>query len=78
VITPDLKPLMNATVAILNEQESEIPVVELMPTFKDLFPDEDSEDLEYLPEPKNNSPDDLVCVLHSSGVLWRLFDCGRY
>lgn len=68
VVTPDLKPLMDATIAIIKEQGSTIPVVQLMPTFKELFPDDSSEDFEYLPEPNNHGPDDPVCILHSSGV----------
>jgi hypothetical protein len=68
VVTPDLKPLVDATIVILKEQGFTIPVVRLMPTFTDLFPDNDSEDFEYLPEPNTNGPDDPVCVLHSSGV----------
>ena len=68
MVTPDLKPLVDATVAILTEQRSRIPVVQPMPTFKDLFPDNDSEEFEYLPELSANSPDDPVCILHSSGV----------
>ena len=68
VVTPDLKPLMDTTIAILKEQGSVIPDVQLMPTFGDLFPDGDSEDFEYLPEPELSGPDDPVCILHSSGV----------
>ena len=67
-VTPDLKPLVDAGIAILKKQGSKIPEVQLMPIFKDLFPDDDSEDFEYLPEPKSKSADDLVCILHSSGM----------
>lgn len=68
IITQDLKPLVDATIAILKEQGSKIPVIQLMPAFKDLFPDDDSEDFEYLPEPKLRGLDDPVCILHSSGA----------
>ena len=68
VITSDLKSLMDTTIAILKEQGSTIPEVQLMPTFEDLFPDDDSGDFKYLPEPKPNGPDDPVCILHSSGM----------
>ena len=39
-----------------------------MPAFNELFPDDDSEDFEYLPQPQTNSADGLVCILHSSGA----------
>ena len=39
-----------------------------MPAFKELFPDDDSEDFDYLPEPKLKGLDDPVCLLHSSGT----------
>ena len=68
IVTPDLKPLADAAVSVLKEQGSEIPVVRLMPVFKDLFPDHDSEDFEYLPEPKLKGLDDPAVILHSSGA----------
>jgi len=61
---------MDAAIAILTEQGSTIPVIQLMPTFKDLFPDDDSDDFEYLPVPKLKGLDDPVFILHSSGVSW--------
>ena len=45
-----------------------IPVVQLMPAFKDLFPDDNSEYFEYLPEPELKGLDDPVIILHSSGA----------
>jgi len=39
-----------------------------MPAFKDLFPDDDSEEFEYLTEPKLKGLDDPVFLLHSSGA----------
>lgn len=68
MLTPDLKPLLDATVAILKEQGADIPVVELMPTFEELFRGGDSDDSEYLPDLKHNGADDPICILHSSGV----------
>lgn len=69
LVTPDLKPLMDATIAILKELEGTIiPAVQSMPTFKDFFPDDEEEDFEYLPEPDATGPDDPICILHSSGV----------
>ena len=78
MITPDIKPLMDATISILNSQGTMIPVVQLMPTFRELFPDDDSENFEYLPDPRSNGPDDSVCIFHSSGMqrhlwLWSVF-----
>lgn len=67
IVTPDLRPLADAAIAILKEQGSEVPVVRLMPAFRDLFPDDDSEDFEYLPELKLKGLDDPVVILHSSG-----------
>ncbi|KAF9650627.1 acetyl-CoA synthetase-like protein [Thelephora ganbajun] len=69
IATPDLKPLTDAAIAILKEQRSKIPVVQLMQTFEELFPDDDSENFEYLPEPKLKGLDDPVCILHSSGSV---------
>ena len=68
VITPDLKPLTDAAIANSKEQGYKLPVVQLMPTFKDLFPDDDSDDFEYLPDLKNRGLDDPICILHSSGM----------
>lgn len=68
IVTPDLKPLADAAVSVLKERGSKIPVVRLMPAFKDLFPDHDSEDFDYLPEPKHKGLDDPVVILHSSGA----------
>ncbi|KAF9785316.1 hypothetical protein BJ322DRAFT_1020862 [Thelephora terrestris] len=42
---PDLKPLIDATIVIMKEQGSEIPVVQPMPAFAEVFPDDDSGDL---------------------------------
>ena len=41
-----------------------------MPTFEYLFsgPDNEPEDIEYLPEPKIKDIDGPVCILHSSGM----------
>ena len=49
-------------------QGFKIPVVQLMPTFKDLFPDDDSGDFKYLPDLKIKGLDDPICILHSSGT----------
>ena len=68
IATPDLKPLTDAAVSILKERGFGVPTVQLMPTFKDLFADDNSENFEYLPEPKLKGLDDPVCLLHSSGV----------
>ena len=68
MITPDLKPLADAAIANLKGQGSKLPVVQLMPTFKGLFPDDESDDFEYLPDLKNSGPDDPICILHSSGM----------
>ena len=68
IVTPDLKPLIDAAISILEGEMSEIPAVQFMPTFSDLFPDDDSKDFEYLPEPQNESVDDPICILHSSGT----------
>ena len=68
IVTPDLKPLADAAITVLKEQGSGIPVVQLMPAFRDLFPDHDSDDFEYLPEPKLKGLDDPVVLLHSSGA----------
>ena len=68
MITQDLKPLVDAAMVILEEQGSKIPVVRLIPAFEDLFPDDDSEDFEYLPELKLKGLDDPFCILHSSGA----------
>ena len=70
MLTLDLKPLMDAAIAILTEQGSTIPVIQPMPTFKYLFPDDDSEDFEYLPVPILKGLDDPVFILHSSGMSW--------
>ena len=67
MVTPDLKPLIDAAIAILKEQGFEVPVVQPMPVFKDLF-QEYSENFEYLPEPKLKGLDDPVRILHSSGA----------
>ena len=40
-----------------------------MPAFKHLFPDDDSEDFDYLLESKLKGLDDLICLLHSSGAF---------
>ena len=42
-----------------------------MPAFEDLFPrpDDESEDFEYLPEPRIKDMEEPVCILHSSGVF---------
>ena len=68
IVTPDLNPLVDAAIAILKEQGFEIPIVRLMPAFESLFPDDDSEDFEYLPEPKLKGLDDPVIIMHSSGA----------
>ena len=68
IVTPDIKPLADAAVSVLKEQGSEIPVVQPMPAFEDLFPDHDPEDFEYLPEPKLKGLDDPTVILHSSGA----------
>ena len=68
VVTPDLRPLVDAAFANLREQGSEMPVIQLMPTFKNIFPDDESDDFEYLPDLKNKGLDDPVCILHSSGM----------
>ena len=39
-----------------------------MPAFESLFPDDDSEDFEYLPESKLKGLDDPVIIMHSSGA----------
>ena len=57
----------------MKERELKIPVVQLMPAFSDLFPDNDSNDFEYLPAPKLRGLEDPVCILHSSGAS-RCFD----
>lgn len=67
IVTPDLKLLADAAVSILKERGSEIPVIQLMPAFKDLFPNYDPEDFEYLPELKLKGSDDPAVILHSSG-----------
>lgn len=67
IITHDLSPLIDAAIVILKGQGSKIPVIQLMPSFGELFPDDDSENFEYLPEPKLKGLDDPVCLLHSSG-----------
>jgi hypothetical protein len=64
----DLKPLLDAALAVLKEQGSEMPAVQLMPAFGDLFPSDDSEEFEYLPDPKNKNLDEPICILHSSGM----------
>ncbi|KAF9649184.1 acetyl-CoA synthetase-like protein [Thelephora ganbajun] len=69
IVTPDFMPLTDAAIAILREKGSEVPAIQLMPAFKDLFPDDDSEDFEYLPEPKLKGLDDPVLILHSSGSV---------
>ena len=69
MVTQGLKPLIDAAIAILKEQGSKNPVVQLMPAFKHLFPDDDSEDFDYLPEPKLKGLDDPICILHSSGMF---------
>ena len=53
----------------MKEQKSDVPVVQTMPTFKDLFPDDDSENFEYLPELKLKGLDDQVGLLHTSGAF---------
>ena len=68
MVTPDFNPLVDAAIAILKEQGFEIPIVQLLPAFENLFPDDDSEDFEYLPEPKLKGLDDPVIILHSSGA----------
>jgi len=68
MLTLDLKPLVDAAIAILMDQGSTIPAVQPIAAFKDLFPDDDSEDFEYLPVPKLKGLDDPVFILHSSGV----------
>ena len=68
IFTSDLKPLVDAALVILKEQGSKIPVFRLMPTFKDLFPEDDSEDFEYLSEPRLKGLDDPIVLLHSSGT----------
>lgn len=68
IVTPDLKSLTDAAIAILKEQGFEVPAVQPMPAFEDLFQDDDSEDFEYLPEPKLRGLDDPVFLLHSSGA----------
>ena len=68
IVTSDLKPLADAAVSVLREQGSEIPVIQLMPASKDLFPDHDPGDFEYLPESKLNGLDDPAIILHSSGA----------
>lgn len=68
IVTQDLMPLTDAAIAIMAEQGFKVPVVQPMPVFEDLFPEEISEDFEYLSEPKLKGLDDPVCLLHSSGV----------
>jgi len=73
IVTPDLEPLTDAAIAIMKERGLKVPVVQPMPAFNDLFPDDDSEDFEYLPAPKFKGLEDPVCLLHSSGEP-KLFD----
>lgn len=68
IITSDLRPLIDVAIIILKEQGFRIPAIQLMPTFRELFPDDDSDNFEYLPEPKLKGLDDPVCLLHSSGA----------
>jgi acyl-CoA synthetase (AMP-forming)/AMP-acid ligase II len=68
LVTADLKPVMEAAAAILKERGVKTPVVQLIPTFGDLFPDDHSDNFQFLPEPKLKGLDDPVCILHSSGT----------